>query len=415
MKSLWKEEHITLKNGLKATVVYLKGTHSYACYVGAPVGSLATTYKINGLNTPSGIAHFLEHRLFDTPLGDAFELFTSIGCDSNAYTTYQYTTYYFETASSLIEGIKILLSMTTKLTFDEKSVEKEKPIIIEELHMGLDRPNTRLRNGLYKNLFKEYPLKDEIVGSEESINLTTLEDLKRVFNAYYSKEKLHLFLIGDVNEDLLNQIGNIEIDDSSSPFEIEHFEEKDESIVQKESITYMDVPLPLITVGAKKLDIQKRLELDNETYEALREVVSALLFSDSEKLVRDMYKEGLISSPIYGNILHVENVSIIQLNTSSLKVKEIQNKFVHFFNHIEDYVSEKSVERIMNYVKGSNLYLLDDISNFAYLIVSNAMRGINYHKEIEALDKINYDLIIRYVKEWANAEVSTHIIKKESK
>lgn len=281
--------------------------------------------------------------------------------------------------------------------------------------MGLDRPNTRLRNGLYKNLFKEYPLKDEIVGSEESINLTTLEDLKRVFNAYYSKEKLHLFLIGDVNEDLLNQIGNIEIEDSSSPFEIEHFEEKDESIVQKESITYMDVPLPLITVGAKKLDIQKRLELDNETYEALREVVSALLFSDSEKLVKDMYKEGLISSPIYGNILHVENVSIIQLNTSSLKVKEIQNKFVHFFNHIEDYVSEKSVERIINYVKGSNLYLLDDISNFAYLIVSNAMRGINYHKEIEALDKINYDLIIRYVKEWANAEVSTHIIKKESK
>ena len=106
MKSLWKEEHITLKNGLKATVVYLKGTHSYACYVGAPVGSLATTYKINGLNTPSGIAHFLEHRLFDTPLGDAFELFTSIGCDSNAYTTYQYTTYYFETASSLTSPIK---------------------------------------------------------------------------------------------------------------------------------------------------------------------------------------------------------------------------------------------------------------------------------------------------------------------
>lgn len=414
MSSLWKEENIILKNGLNVTVIYLKGTHSFASYIAAPIGALATSYTIDDKPTPSGIAHFLEHRLFDTPKGDAFELFTNLGCDSNAYTTYQYTTYYFETSSSLIKGIKILLGMTNELTFDDKSVEKEKPIIIEELHMGLDRPNSRLRNELYKNLFKVNPIKDEIVGSEESINKTTLEDLKRVFNVFYAKDKLRLFLIGDINQNILEQIGNIELKDSPSSYEIKKIVEEDEQIVSKEGVTYMDVPLPLITTGAKCLNIQKKLNLDNETYEALREVTSALLFSDSERLVKEMYKSGLISSPIYGNIQHVDNISVIQLSTSSFKIKAIQNKFIHFFEHIEEYVNKDSVERIIRYVKGSNLYILDDISSFSYLVVSNAMQGINYQKEIKALDSITYKMILAYLKEWKNVEVCTHVIKKES-
>ncbi len=413
MSSLWKEESIILKNGLHATVIYLKGAHSFVSYISSPVGALASSYTIDGKATPSGVAHFLEHRLFDTPLGDAFELFTNIGCDSNAYTTYQHTSYYFETASSLIKGIKILLKMTNELTFNEQSVEKEKPIIIEELHMGLDRPNSRLRNELYKNLFKVSPIKDEIVGNEDSINGTTLEDLKRVFNTYYAKDKLQLFLIGDINQNILDQIGNIELKDQLENYEIKKVEEEDEEIVTKESTTYMDVPLPLITVGAKRLNIQKKLSLDNDTYEALREVVSALLFSDSEKLVKEMYESGLISSPIYGNIQHVDNISIIQLSTSSLKIKAIQDKFIYFFTHIDEYVNEESVERIIRYVKGCNLYILDDISSFSYLVVSNAMQGINYQKEIESLDSINYELIKSYLKEWTGVEVSTHIIKKE--
>ena len=299
MKSLFEMKDYLLKNGLHVKVIPLKGIHTYYAYIAAPVGSLCTNYEIKEKPTPSGIAHFLEHRLFDTPLGDAFQLFSSLGADANAFTTYEYTTYYFETSKHLLEGIQILLSMTNEITFQEEAVEKEKPIILEELYMTLDKPNNRLFHGLVENLVVSSPLKDEIVGNKESITSTTLEYIKRVFDYFYAPENLTMFLFGDISEELLNQIGNISLKEHKNKGKLKkrvHLEE--EEISSSYRIAKMDVSLPYIALGMKKVGLKEKMGLDNETFEALQDVVSNLLFSDASPLVREMHEENLIDTSV---------------------------------------------------------------------------------------------------------------------
>lgn len=414
MKALWKEENYKLENGLNITIIRKPGFHSYACYVAVPVGGLASSYKINGHKTPSGVAHFLEHRLFDTSLGEAFDLFTSLGCDANAYTTYQFTTYYFHTSTNLIEGIKVLLHMTNNLTFTKEAVENEKAIIIEEAHMRHDHPGSRLGSGLRKNLFINYPLNLDVIGLEEDINNTTLEDLKRVFNTYYSLDNLRMFLVGDIDQSIIDEISKIPLHKNEEKFELEYvLKEETEEVVNSEVTTIMDVPTPLIVTGIKKMNLIKEMNLDDATYEAIIEIANNMLFSDSEKLVKEMTKAHLVDSSITGGITRVGDVEYIEVQTSSSKISKIKEKFIHFFTHIDEYLNESSFERIKRYCIGSILYSIDGVKNLADLIIAYNMRGHNLLKILEALENIEYHQVEKYVKLWKGAIPVTHIIRKE--
>lgn len=416
MKSLWKQKSYDLDNGLHVEAIFLKDRHTWSAYVAAPIGSLFSRYSIDQKTTPGGIAHFLEHRLFDTPKGDAFQLFSSLGCDANAFTTYEYTTYYFETATNFLEGIKILLSMTNEITFKEEAVEKEKPIIVEELYMTLDKPAQRLLHGLLENLVSTSYLKEEIVGDKEDIVSTTLEDLKRVFYTCYNPKQLTLFLFGDMDESFIEEIGRIPLHQHEEKHEItSKMKEEPEEIVSSFHITKMDVPLPYIAMGAKRLHLQKKLGVDNETYEALQDIVSNLLFSDGSRFIQEIHDEGLMDTNVSGAFLSSDGIDILYVVTSTSKRDAFMKKVDYFFHHLKEYIDDKSLKRAVRFCLGNALIALDDFSTFTYLYVSRYMRHISMSRMIEMYEKITMDLIDQFIDLWKDAPYTTYILSKDGK
>lgn len=405
-------QELTLRSGLKVTLVSRPGFHTFSCYVAIPVGSLLTDYEINNKKTPQGIAHFLEHRLFDTKKGDAFALFQEIGCDANAFTTYDYTTYYFDSSSNLIEGLKILLNMTTNLSFGKEKVEKEKPIIIEELRMGLDRPNSRLYKCLLNDLIINSPRKDEIVGSEEDINKTTLEDLKRVFNTYYTVDKMHLFIFGYLPDNLVDELEKIKLPKAKKDYQIKKIGlEEPNEIKCSYGETTMDVPLTMIGGGLKLLHMEEKLHLSKTQHEVLNEVVGNMLFSDSSKLVQEMYHENIIETSLQGMISNCEGIDIMYLSTSGNNQEKIIAKIKWFLTHLEDYIDQDKIQTSIAYCYGNAILNLDS-DDMPYYYVSRKMCGVDYLQMLNEYETITIDLVYEYIKLWKDSVAAIHVITK---
>ncbi len=405
-------QELTLHSGLKVTLVSRPGFHSFSCYVAIPVGSLLTDYEINNKKTPQGIAHFLEHRLFDTKKGDAFALFQKIGCDANAFTTYGYTTYYFDSSSNLLKGLKILLNMTSTLSFGEEKVEKEKPIIIEELKMGLDRPNSRLYKCLLNDLIINSPRKDEIVGSIEDINKTTLDDLKRVFNAFYSLDKMQLFIFGDLSHNLIEELEKIKLPKAKKGYQIKKTGlEEPKEIKCSYGETIMDVPLTIIGGGLKLLHVEEKLNINKTQHEVLNEVVSNMLFSDSSKLVQEMYHENIIETSLQGMISNCEDIDIMYLSTSGNNQEKIITKIKWFLTHLEDYINQDKLQTSIAYCYGNAILNLDS-DDMPYYYVSRKMCGVDYLQMLNEYEKITMDLVYEYIKLWKDCALAIHVITK---
>lgn len=144
---------------------------------------------------PLGIAHFLEHKMFEKKGKDYLEVFANIGASVNAFTSFNETAYYFSTSSELEKPFNLLLDLVTTLDIDEASVEKEKGIICEELSMIESDPETKIFHRLFENLYHYSPIRYDIGGTKQSVNNTTLQDLKTCFDYFYNPSNLVVVVV----------------------------------------------------------------------------------------------------------------------------------------------------------------------------------------------------------------------------
>ena len=191
----------TLDNGLSLSIIKKKGFLEKAAFLSINFGSIDNCYYLDGeLQTyPAGIAHFLEHKLFEDEQGKDVTLdFVKLGADVNAFTTLDRTTYYFSTLDNFEEALGLLLKFTSGFTSSEKSVNHEKKIIEQEINMYQDDPDYRAYLGCLQNLYPNTILGQDIAGNNESIEKITVEDLKNNFDCFYRPENCHLVLVGDL-------------------------------------------------------------------------------------------------------------------------------------------------------------------------------------------------------------------------
>ena len=168
-------EEVT-KDGLKVIVAPIEEAQKSICGIYVNYGGFKHEKTIGKTNIPYGVAHFIEHRLFDTPKGNASVLMEELGAYSNAYTSHSFTVYYFETTKDIYKPLDILLAMTTNMGFTEEAVENEKDIIIAELSEYEDDRNDAILRELKHNLYFESPLKQDILGTRTSIKETSRRD-----------------------------------------------------------------------------------------------------------------------------------------------------------------------------------------------------------------------------------------------
>ncbi|QUW21901.1 insulinase family protein [Sporosarcina sp. Marseille-Q4063] len=289
-----------LENGLDVYILPKRGfSKTYVTFT-TKYGSIDRTFIPLGKNeevtVPDGIAHFLEHKLFEKEDGDVFQEFSVLGGSANAFTSFTRTSYLFSATDKLYENTKVLLDFVQEPYFTEKTVEKEKGIIGQEITMYDDQPDWRLYFGMIENMFHEHPVKIDIAGTIESIDEITAEHLHECYETFYHPSNMVFFVVGAVDpEEMMNFIKENQNNKTfSQPEEITRsFPEEPDSVAQQERTLSMDVTKPKLSFGMKctKTDVSGEKMLIREL---ASELVMDVLFGRSSEFYARAYKNDLI-------------------------------------------------------------------------------------------------------------------------
>lgn len=288
-----------LSNGLTVSLLPKKQFNEVYGVVTVRFGSVDTCFTLSekGLQSyPAGIAHFLEHKLFERENAeDLMESFTRLGADSNAFTSFTKTSYLFSTIDQLSENLDLLEELVTVAHFTEESVEREREIIQQEREMYQDDPDSRLFFATLANLYPNTPLAADIVGSEKSINNIQLNDLKNNFAAFYKPVNMSLFLVG-----------NFDVDTVEKYFSQKRLGNLEEMLVRKEKLTLqavketdslrMEVSSPKLAVGIRGAG--EVAEEDCYRYNVLLKLLFTMMFGWTSERFQKLYETGKLDASL---------------------------------------------------------------------------------------------------------------------
>lgn len=295
-----REEYYSYKHksGLDVYVFPKKMSSTYALFA-TKYGSVDNKFKLDGDETfttvPDGIAHYLEHKLFENPNGeDTFTRFAKYGASANAYTGNTMTAYLFSCTSNFSECLEILLDFVTTPYFTPETVEKEQGIIAQEIRMYDDHPFRRLYHMMLEAMYEKHSVRINVAGTVESISHITADILYECYRVFYNLSNMMLIVCGDVTVSEVDEVCD-KVLKEQKPVEIirDCPDEKAEVYMERTECS-MQVAKPLFAIGVKDVDIPEdgrgRMEKS-----AAAEIVNDVLFGKAGDFFNSLYEEGLIS------------------------------------------------------------------------------------------------------------------------
>ena len=246
----------TLPNGLQVLLVHKPDYQRSLFLLGAKVGGFDIDQNVDGtlVHHKSGLAHYLEHQMFYLDGEDVSELFAGLQCSTNAYTSYTETAFYFSTTADVKQPLKLLFDFVENLDVTNKTIEKEKGIILSEYDMYQQSPEQRLFKETLISLYKNHPMKVDVLGSKEDIQNMRMEDLKYFYELNYDPSKLCLVgITGKDTDEIMEWIKDCQKDvESKCDKEISRvFKEEPMEVNRKEFVDTMDISQPFVCVGFK--------------------------------------------------------------------------------------------------------------------------------------------------------------------
>ena len=330
-----------LSNGLTVSLLPKKQFNEVYGVITVRFGSVDTSFTLSkkGLQCyPAGIAHFLEHKLFERENAeDIMESFTRLGADSNAFTSFTKTSYLFSTIDHLSENLDLLKELVTVAHFTEESVEREREIIQQEREMYQDDPDSRLFFATLANLYPNTPLAADIVGSEKSINNIQLNDLKYNFTVFYKPVNMSLFLVG-----------NFDVDAIGKYFSQKKFRNLEDMVVNKEKLALqpvketdslrMEVSSPKLAVGIR--GIGEVVEADCYRYSVLLKLLFTMLFGWTSNRFQNLYEAGKLDASLS---LEVEVTSRFHFVMLTMDTKEPVSLSHQFRKAIRNFTKDSDL------------------------------------------------------------------------
>ena len=398
----------TLKNGLKVYICKKPGFERKLGMFGTKYGSLINEFVDiktgEKLKVPDGIAHFLEHKLFEQEGANALDLFSKIGVSSNAYTSFDQTVYYFETIEKFEESIKLLIQLIKTPYFTDENVEKEQGIIGQEISMYDDEPNYAVYFNALKGMYKTHPVKVDIAGTIESISHITKDLLYTCYNTFYSAQNMFFLVIGDVDVEktvaLIEENIKIYEKDFDSKKEIKKIEtyipHEETKINQKNVTRNMDIYMPMICMGYK-LDVVKNDDIIKR--QLLADIVSELYFSRSSDFFEEEYKKGIINDPVEFELEATKEFSHALLIASSEKIDVLKDDILKYIENIKlNQIDHSKFELIKKKMIGSQIALIDNYNYTYRKIIDSIVNETNLYGETKILKEINENDIKEFLK-----------------
>ena len=368
-------------------------------------GALINTFKLDNEKSfkkePYGIAHFLEHKLFEQEDGhDPFEFFSKYGIDCNASTGYKSTSYYIEGTNNQKEGLDFLIKYVNTPYFTDKNVEKEKGIIIEELNMYMDDPFEKIYRASSECLFKNHEARIDIGGTPSTVKKITKEDLYRCYEAFYRPENMILFIGGNYNYDEVMKVlkDNEKTIEKNSIFDVtikREIEPYDVNVKYKElNVTGLMIPKLLYTF---KQSIDKYNLEDKYSYDFIIKFIIDSAFGETSDFYKDGIKKELFNNFDYGTNI-IDNFLLIELAAESKDPKKIIPVIKKYFDELK--LTEEDLERY------KRVRISREVKKFDYVITGvSTLKGdifdygdILYNK-IDIIKNINLKQVNKVKKE----------------
>ena len=409
-----------LKNGLSVYVCKKKGFGKKIGLFGTKYGSVINDFvDINTgkrMKVPDGIAHFLEHKLFEKEGANALDLFSQMGVASNAYTSFDQTVYYFETNEKLKESIEMLVKLIKEPYFTDENVQKEQGIIGQEISMYDDDPNFMVYFNALRAMYQRNPVRIDIAGTIESISNITKELLYTCYNTFYSPQNMFFIVVGDVDvDDTIKTIEeNIKKYDNkiASNSNIEKFmEEEPKEIAKKEIVQKMEIFLPQICI-AYKLDLCDGAKVRKN--DIVASIVSDMYFSKQSDFFENEYNLGRVNGSIDIQYEGSEYFSHVIVSATSSDLNKVESDILDYIEKIKNETIDEELFETIRRKKIGEVILSSDTLSVSYRrIIDSILNNTNVYLDVEILKSLKSSDIKEFLENLdENRRVTSKIIAK---
>lgn len=406
-----------LDSGLKVFFMHKPGfTKKYAVF-STDYGSIDNNFvpigEKDNLIVPEGIAHFLEHKLFEEEDEGLFEKFSKLGASVNAFTNFNQTSYLFSTTDNFYESLELLVKFVQNPYLTDENVEKEKGIIAQEIKMYEDNPSWRVFFNCLKAMYINHPVKIDIAGTVESINTITKELLYKAYNTFYNPSNMVLFVIGDVSfEKVIEIVKNSEKKFDKRDAHINRiFAEEPKKINEKIIEEKMVTSTPLFYIGFKDFDLNlKGKELIRK--DIVTNIILDLLFTPSSVFYNGLYNEGLITSSFGAYFTGKENYGHSLIVGESHNPQTVYERVLELINkNGEDILNLEDFNRIKRKNLGSFLMSLNSVEYIANNFVDLYFDDFIILDYLDVMEEIKYqDILKRFKEHFTNDNVVLSLI-----
>lgn len=401
VNDILKEEvyYEKLDNGLDVYFMPKKGfTKKFAV--------LATNYGSNDLEfipinqtekfkVNEGIAHFLEHKMFEQPDGgNAFDKFSKLGASANAYTNFTMTAYLFSCTENFYESLQHLIDYVQTPYFTDENVEKEKGIIEQEIKMYNDDPDWNVYFNCLKAMYSKYPVNIDIAGTVDSIYKITKEELYTCYNTFYNPGNMILFVVGDVDAEKVMEIAkksnHYDVDKLKN--EIERFyPEEPITVNEKEIVAEFPISMPMFNIGFKDSDVgMKGKELLRK--EVITEILLDMILKRGSEIFEELYMSGLINDNFGCGFTSQVDYGYTLIGGESNEPRKVKDTIIKYINkYKEDGLLEDDFNRVKKKKMGQFIKYFDSVNFIANNFISYKFKGINLMDYLEVIKQVKFE------------------------
>ncbi|MDN5316943.1 MAG: hypothetical protein PWR08_1067 [Thermoanaerobacterium sp.] len=400
-----KMYHYEHESGLNVYVMpkkgFIKQYAMFATHYGSNDSQFIVPGEKNKTLVPDGIAHFLEHKMFEEEEGSIFEEFSKNGASANAYTNFTTTAYLFSSTDNFYDNLKLLLDFVQRPYFTDENVEKEKGIIAQEIRMYDDDPSWRLFFNMLGGLYHLHPVKVDIAGTIESISKIDKDILYKCYRTFYHPSNMVLFAVGDIDINKVLDIVNNSVKADKRQGEIKRIYPNEPESINKNYVEQkMAVSMPLFNIGFKDYDVgyggKKLLKKDIVT-----QICLEILAGRSSDLYEELYNDGLIDSTFdteyVGEIDHGYSIIGGQSNDPEAVKQAVLDKISKV-----DSIDDSDLNRIKRKITGRFLKSFNSVESISHNFITYYMRGINILDYTTTIEEITNDDVLDRFKTFFN-------------
>ena len=392
--------HTTLPNGLPVYIVPKKGfLRKYALFA-TRYGGMDMRFEKDGqwLDTPAGIAHYLEHKMFDTEDGNALQELAKNGAEPNAFTSNAITCYYFDATDKFYESLEILLSFVSIPYFTDESVQKEQGIIGQEIGMIEDNPEWQVYKQLMQALYHTSPARTPVAGSVESISHITAQTLYDCHKAFYTPANMCLVVVGDVKPERIIAAANQILPAKSGPLIRRDYGAEEELTAAEHFVTAaMEVSMPTFLVGFK-CPPQHGGE-EQHRFTAIGELACDVLMGESSPLYARLYAEGLINGSFGAAFDLLPGASYVYAGGDSKDPQAVAEAILAEAQRlVSEGVDGDYYRRVVNANFGAALKALNSFESIAVSMAEGCFQGYDPYRFPEVYDSITVEDVLDFLR-----------------